>query len=450
MIKTTHIVLLSCLFTGVSAAAMAASNQPAGPGPAPVAAPAAAPAPPTPAQLRAMPTARLLKLGQAALTAPMDTPAFVTGLDAAKTASSRGDREATRLMAKIIARNQIVMGADDRAKLERRFRFEALHGASSSVLAVAMMYDQGEGVAVDKKKAAEWYLWAARVGHEQAMARVAYDYGTGRGLARDEAAAFKWLDGVNEGRQRSTLLDIGWALAQGTEESADMPAALRFFERAAHIKPNEAYKVALDLQRGTRGIQNREAADHLIRVAAQLGDSDAATHLANLLAGSNNLEDQRQAVQWYTLAAQDKTNAAAGQSLSRLLSLRPSGDLVPSIVAGLQKGADAGNTEAMVGLAHAYAEGIGMDAAPERAAHLLQQAADAGVPEAKYRLGLMYKSGAGVGADLNKAIELISSAQDSGFPLAAVALGSLTDPTITSSVPGPENGPAADAGAVAK
>jgi TPR repeat protein len=290
------------------------------------------------------------------------------------------------------------------------------------------MYDRGDGVPVDTKKAAEWYLWAARVGHERAMAHVAYGYGTGRGFERDEAAALKWIEGVNEGRQRSTLLDIGWALAQGTEGSADMSSALRFFERAAQLKPGVAYQVALDLERGTRGIQDRNAAGHLIRVAAERGDSAAATHLAKLLAGSNKVEDQQQAVRWYSLAAQDKDNAAAGQSLSRFLALRPAGELVSDIVAGLEKAAAAGNSEALVGLAHAYSEGIGVNASPERAVSLLQQAADAGVPEAKYRLGLMYKSGIGVGADLNKAIALMNSAQESGFPLAAVALSSMTDP----------------------
>jgi TPR repeat protein len=441
MNKKTSILLLSCLFTGASVSVMAAPNQ----GAAAQSAPAAqAPAPPTQAQLRAMSTARLLRLGQAALTAEIDTPAFVTGLDAAKIASSRGDREATRLIAKIMARNQVVLGADDRAKLERRFRFEALRGASSSVLAVAGMYDRGDGVPVDTKKAAEWYLWAARVGHERAMAHVAYGYGTGRGFERDEAAALKWIEGVNEGRQRSTLLDIGWALAQGTEGSADMSSALRFFERAAQLKPGVAYQVALDLERGTRGIQDRNAASHLIRVAAERGDSAAATHLAKLLAGSNKVEDQQQAVRWYSLAALDKSNVAAGQSLSRFLALRPAGELVADIVAGLEKAAAAGNSEALVGLAHAYSEGIGVNASPERAVSLLQQAADAGVPEAKYRLGLMYKSGIGVGADLNKAIELMNSAQESGFPLAAVALSSMTAPTANAATetPAVETGPA--------
>jgi len=434
MNRITSILLLSCLFTSASVSVMAAPNKGTAAQPAPA---AQAPVPPTQAQLRAMSTARLLRLGQAALTAEMDTPAFVTGLDAAKIASSRGDREATRLIAKIMARNQVVLGADDRAKLERRFRFEALRGASSSVLAVAGMYDRGDGVPVDTKKAAEWYLWAARVGHERAMAHVAYGYGTGRGFERDEAAALKWIEGVNEGRQRSTLLDIGWALAQGTEGSADMSSALRFFERAAQLKPGVAYQVALDLERGTRGIQDRNAAGHLIKVAAERGDSAAATHLAKLLAGSNKVEDQQQAVRWYSLAAQDKTNVAAGQSLSRFLALRPAGELVSDIVAGLEKAAAAGNSEALVGLAHAYSEGIGVNASPERAASLLQQAADAGVPEAKYRLGLMYKSGIGVGADLNKAIELMNSAQESGFPLAAVALSSMTDASANPSAEKP-------------
>jgi TPR repeat protein len=130
----------------------------------------------------------------------------------------------------------------------------------------------------------------------------------------------------------------------------------------------------------------------------------------------------------------DKDNAAAGQGLSRLLALRTNSDLVPGIIAGLEKAAGAGNREALIGLAQAYSEGTGVSASPEHAASLLQQAADAGSPEAKYRLGLMYKTGVGVGMDMNKAIELMSSAQESGFPLAAVALSSMMEPSATSSV----------------
>jgi TPR repeat protein len=440
MMRAAQIVILSSLAAVTAPAALAASSS--GNGAQPRSSQAVVPtATPTQAQLRAMSTMRLLKLGQKALTVEMDTQDFVTGLDAVKIASARGDREATRLMAKIMARHQIVLGADDRAKLERRFRFEALRGASSSVLAVANMYDRGDGVPADTKKAAEWYLWAARVGHERAMAHAAYAYGTGRGLERNEDTALKWLDGVNEGRQRSTLLEIGWALALGTEGAKDMPAALRFFERAAQIKPGAVYQVALDLERGTRGVQDRDAAGHLIRVAAERGDSGAATHLANALSGSTNLEDQRRAVQLYGVAAQDKTNLTAGQSLSRLLALRPPKDLVSDIFTALEKAAAADNMEALIGLAYAYSEGIGSDPSPEKAASLLQRASDAGHPEAKYKLGLMYKSGTGVTTDLGKAVELMTSARDSGYPLAAVALGSMTEPATTNSVEEPAKAP---------
>ncbi len=436
MMRTMRIVLLGSLVVSIGPVAMAAPHP--GSGAQTRSSQTANPVvPPTQAQLRAMSTLRLLKLGQKALTVEMDTQDFVTGLDAVKIASARGDREATRLMAKIMARNQIILGTDDRAKLERRFRFEALRGASSSVLAVANMYDRGDGVPVDTKKAAEWYLWAARVGHERAMAHAAYAYGTGRGLERNEATALKWLEGVNEGRQRSTLLDIGWALVLGTEGSKDMPAALRFFERAAQIKPSTVYQVALDLERGTRGLQDREAAGHLIRIAAERGDSGAATHLANALSSSTSVEDQRRAIQLYSLAAQDKTNIAAGQSLSRLLALRPSEELVSDLIAALEKAKAAGNTEALIGLAHAYSEGIGVDASPEKAAALLQEAADAGHPEAKYKLGLMYKAGVGVTADRSKAIEFMTRAQESGYPLAGVELRAMTQPVTTNSVDDP-------------
>ncbi|WP_414473412.1 tetratricopeptide repeat protein [Microvirga sp. M2] len=438
MIRTSHIALLSCLLASAALAAPERQeNEPA--------ASASARTGLTPAKLKAMPTARLLKLGQAALTADAETPAFTTGLDALKLASSRGDRVATRMLGKVMARHDLPIAENGSARIESRLRHEAMRGASSSVLAVAGMYDRGDGVPTDTKKAATWYLWAARVGNRRAMASVAYAYGTGRGVARDDEAALKWLKEVNPGRARTTLVDIGWALATGSEGTADMPAALRFFERAAQISPNVAYQVALDLERGTNGVQNREAAGHLIKVAAERGDSAAATHLANILSGSDKLEDQRQAVQWYSLAALDKENAAAGQGLSRLIALRPQDDLVPGIIAGLEQAVAAGNHEALLGLALAYADGIGVEASPGRAASLLQQAADAGIPEAKYRLGLMYKSGTGVSMDLDKAIALMSSAQESGFPLAAVALSAMVDQPAPNAAAG-QSAPTASGG----
>ncbi|MEZ0169735.1 tetratricopeptide repeat protein [Microvirga sp. TS319] len=429
MIRASHIVLLSCLLANTALAAPERQeNTPA--------ASASAQTSLTPAKLKAMPTARLLKLGQSALTADAETSAFTTGLEALKVASFRGDRVATRMLGKVMARHDLPIMENGSARIESRLRHEAMQGASSSVLAIAGMYDRGDGVQTDTKRAAEWYLWAARLGNRRAMANVAYAYGTGRGVARDDAAALKWLKEVNPGRARMTLVDIGWALATGSEGSADMPAALRFFERAAQVGPDVAYQVALDLDRGTKGIRNREAAGHLIRVAAERGDSAAATHLANILSGSDKLEDQRQAVQWYSLAALDKENATAGQGLSRLIALRPQDDLVPGIIAGLEKAVEAGNHEALLGLALAYADGIGVEASPGRAASLLQQAADAGIPEAKYRLSLLYRSGTGVDMDLDKAIELMSSAQESGFPLAAVALSAMVDQPAPNAAPG--------------
>src|SRR5689334_22517889 len=97
MIRTSHIVLLSCL---LASAALAAPERQEN------ALAASAPAQTSliPAKLKAMPTARLLKLGQAALTADAETPAFTTGLDALKVASSRGDRVATRMLGKVMAR----------------------------------------------------------------------------------------------------------------------------------------------------------------------------------------------------------------------------------------------------------------------------------------------------------------------------------------------------------
>ena len=65
--------------------------------------------------------------------------------------------------------------------------------------------------------------------------------------------------------------------------------------------------------------------------------------------------------------------------------------------------AGRGDVDAQLALGYLYAEGIGVERDPVRAARWYRRAAEAGDPAAQYALGLMYEIGAGVPADPDEA-----------------------------------------------
>jgi TPR repeat protein len=57
---------------------------------------------------------------------------------------------------------------------------------------LGVMYDQGEGVALDDKEAVKWYQAAAEQGNSTAQFNLGVMYNDGRGVAQDYKEAVKW------------------------------------------------------------------------------------------------------------------------------------------------------------------------------------------------------------------------------------------------------------------
>jgi hypothetical protein len=91
----------------------------------------------------------------------------------------------------------------------------------------------------------------------------------------------------------------------------------------------------------------------------------------------------------------------------------------------LQKAADAGNADAMVGLGVLYENGQGVAQDYAKAREWYQKAADAGNADAMNNLGLLYQKGQGVTQDYAKAREWYQKAADAGDPIAMDNLGVL-------------------------
>ncbi|MDE5465211.1 tetratricopeptide repeat protein [Bradyrhizobium sp. CSS354] len=75
----------------------------------------------------------------------------------------------------------------------RLWRELADQGNPLALFAVAMLYQNGLGVAKDEAEAVRWYLQAAQQGNEGAQEALYEAYTQGRGVPVDYAEAEKWI-----------------------------------------------------------------------------------------------------------------------------------------------------------------------------------------------------------------------------------------------------------------
>jgi ATP-dependent protease ClpP protease subunit len=89
--------------------------------------------------------------------------------------------------------------AYDQGKLDAAFRLWlplAEQGHAAAQFNVAVMYENGTGVAQDSAQAARWYLEAAKRGEADAQYKVGTLYESGTGVTKDLAEARKWYDAL--------------------------------------------------------------------------------------------------------------------------------------------------------------------------------------------------------------------------------------------------------------
>lgn len=87
----------------------------------------------------------------------------------------------------------------------------------------------------------------------------------------------------------------------------------------------------------------------------------------------------------------------------------------------LQKAADQGSSEAMIGLGILYDDGLGVKRNDAEAVKWYKKAAELGNADAITNLGIMYENGEGV-KDYKKAADLYQTACDKGEKEAAITL----------------------------
>jgi uncharacterized protein len=97
----------------------------------------------------------------------------------------------------------------------------AENGDATAQNYVGFMYDNGEGVPVDYKQAAEWYSKAAEQGNAIAQHNLAMMYGNGLGVQQDWVQALMWINLaviISKSKHAQAVKDGNYAVTQMTPE----------------------------------------------------------------------------------------------------------------------------------------------------------------------------------------------------------------------------------------
>lgn len=155
---------------------------------------------------------------------------------------------------------------------------------------------------------------------------------------------------------------------------------------------------------------------HALRVLAEQGDKRAAFLLgARYASGRAGVQDDSEAVRWFTVAAQGGL-AEAQYNLGIMYASGRGVALDPAQAARwYQRAAEQGLAEAQFNLGTLYGTGRGVPRDEALAATWLERAAGAGLPQAQYNLGVLYEHGRGVRLDASRALAWYQRAAEQGF-----------------------------------
>jgi hypothetical protein len=104
-------------------------------------------------------------------------------------------------------------------------RAKAEAGDARAGLLLALRYDNGEGVPLDRAEAAKWYLLAAEAGLADAQNSIGSLYEAGEGVAQDSGKAAAWYrKSSDQGNMEAThnlgyLYDLGKGLPEENERA---------------------------------------------------------------------------------------------------------------------------------------------------------------------------------------------------------------------------------------
>lgn len=289
----------------------------------------------------------------------------------------------------------------DDVKALEAWKNAAYHNHKSAPLNLGIMYYNGEGTTVNKKKGCEWFLRGALAGDPGAQAGVGSCYYTGQGMEQDLPEALKWfsLAAIDGNQVAQFLLGDMYFYGQGVE--LNLALAKEWYEKSAAQGHKGAQKKLDKLKISwDKPYQQLTLANSLEKVI----DGDAYFISAANAAQAGDVKAQ------FTLGVTYFRGIGVPQNYIKALDF-------------FEKAAAQGHERAKEYIPRTYfalgsdyfSEEAGVNQDDQEAFKWFSKAAELGHPKAQYLVGLMYYFGEGIAKDEAKGIILIKQSAQNGF-----------------------------------
>ena len=207
--------------------------------------------------------------------APEDVPAAIAACEAA-TRDSAEPRLAFELGRAYEFDNRPVEAMSS-------YRTAASGGNTLAMVAIAMLYLDGSGVAASRDEARRWFERAAALGNGMAMGNLGSMYGAGLFGSPDFAEARRWFEKAAAAGYGEAMFQLGLMDLDGDGAAASDTSAKGWFEKAAAKGIGGAYFSLGQLaEDGRAGEKDLRRAIENYKKAVDLGDPDAADALERL------------------------------------------------------------------------------------------------------------------------------------------------------------------------
>jgi len=112
-------------------------------------------------------------------------------------------------------------------------RAKAEAGDPVAMFSLAIAYDAGRDVPLDRREAAKWYLRSAEAGFSEAQNSIGSMYQAGEGLEKDLGKAFTWYEKAAKQGHLEALHNLAFLYDEGLGLPQDNNKAIELYIKAA-------------------------------------------------------------------------------------------------------------------------------------------------------------------------------------------------------------------------
>lgn len=302
---------------------------------------------------------------------------------------------------------------------------------------LGLAYYEAKGVVSPNiQKAEEYFRKAAEAGYSDAIKAIAELY-MQSGQENGYEKAIEYLKMIAEGEHADIAYEglMRIAVEQMNAQDYDDPQNSELYQKALRFETSgkeagmteSLSKAFLDRGINLYNIEKYESAIAPLLLAAQMGESEAATHLGDLYFYGHGVDtDYEQSYYWFAKAAQSN-NAYAQYSIAFMYI---KGQFVEKddtqVIKWMKLAAENGYTEAQKNMGEYYYYGsFGCRRDMKEAIKWYEMGAKSNEPTCVFTLGLIYEEGDGVQKNILKAADWYQKGAQAGIPSCLYNLGKL-------------------------